>query len=179
MANRIDSAIFDVRSVIIGGGIAGVLAGIVMAMAAMLYAAANGSGFLSPVRSIAATWYGAEALVGGIGVLIVGLVTHLGNSAFWGALFAALPPPRKSAFAALLGGLVWGVVVWAIMSFTVMPWLNPTMHAGTVRMGGGWWFIFHLIYGGMLVVTPGLVRRVSARWPAAGVKPYPESRRAA
>jgi hypothetical protein len=167
LANGIDRARFDVRGVIIGGGVAGILAGSVMAMAAMFYAAANGSGFFSPVRSIAATWYGPNALVGGAGVLIAGLVTHLGTSAFGGVVFAALPSSRKSAITALLSGLVWGVVVWAILSFAVMPWLNPTMYAGTVGREPGWWFVFHLFYGGMLVVTPGLVRRVSARWPAA------------
>lgn len=167
MANGIDRARFDVRRVIIGGGITGILAGIVMAMAAMFYAAANGSGFFLPLRSIAATWYGANALVGGAGVLIAGLVTHLGTSAFGGVVFAALPSSRKSATVALLSGLVWGVVVWAILSFAVMPWLNPTMYAGTVGREPVWWFVLHLIYGGMLVVTFGLVRRVSARWPAA------------
>jgi hypothetical protein len=172
MANRIDSARFDARGVIIGGGIAGILAGIAMAMAAMFYAAANGYGFWLPVRSIAATWYGASALVGGVGVLIVGMITHLGNSAFWGVIFAALPPSRKSATAALLGGLVWCMVVWATMSFAVMPWLNPTMYAGTVGTEPGWWFVFHLIYGGTLVVTPGLMRSVSARWPAAEVTKF-------
>lgn len=166
MADRIDNTRFDARGVIIGGGIAGMLAGIAMAMAAMLYAAANGSGFFLPVRSIAATWYGTNALVGGVGVLIVGMLTHLSNSAFWGVIFAAFPPVRKSATTALLGGLVWGVVVWAIMSFAVMSWLNPTMYAGTVRMEGGWWFVLHLIYGGTLVVTPRLVRSFSATWPA-------------
>ena len=172
MANRIDSARFDVRGVIIGGGIAGILAGIAMAMAAMFYAAASGSGFWLPVRSIAATWYGANALVGGVGVLIVGMVTHLGTSAFLGLIFAALLPSRKSATAALLGGLVWGVVVWAAMSFAVMSWLNPTMYAGTVGREPGWWFVFHLIYGGTLVVTPGLMRSVSARSPAAEVTKF-------
>jgi len=176
MANRIDSPRFDVRGVIIGGGIAGILAGIVMAAAAMLYAAANGSGFLIPVRSIAATWYGASALVGGAGVLIVGLVTHLGTAAFGGVVFAALPSSRKSAIVALFSGLVWGVVVWAILSFAVMPWLNPTMYAGTVGKEPGWWFLLHLIYGGMLVVTPGVVRRVSTHRPAAELT---EFRRAA
>ena len=132
VANGIDRARFDVRGVIIGGGIAGILAGVVMAMAAMFYAAANGSGFFLPVRSIAATWYGANALLGGAGVLIAGLATHLGTSAFGGVVFAALPSSRKSATVALLSGLVWGVVVWAILSIAVMPWLNPTMYAGTV-----------------------------------------------
>ena len=176
MANRIDNARFDVRGVIIGGGIAGILASIVMAAAAMLYAAANGSGFLLPVRSIAATWYGANALVGGVGVLIVGLVTHLVTGALGGVAFAVLPSSRKSATAALLSGLVWGVVVWAILSFAVMPWLNPTMYAGTVGKEPGWWFVLHLIYGGMLVVTPSMVRRVSAHRPAAELT---EFRRAA
>jgi hypothetical protein len=60
MANRVDYLRFNVRGVIIGGGIAGMLAGIPMAAAAMFYAAANGSGFWLPVRSIAATWYGAN-----------------------------------------------------------------------------------------------------------------------
>ena len=121
-----------------------------MAMAAMFYAAANGSGFFLPVRSIAATWYGANALLGGAGVLIAGLATHLGTSAFGGVVFAALPSSRKSATVALLSGLVWGVVVWAILSIAVMPWLNPTMYAGTVGSEPVWWFVLHLIYGGML-----------------------------
>ena len=138
VANGIDRARFDVRGVIIGGGIAGILAGIVMAGAAMLYAAANGSGFLFPVRSIAATWYGPKALVGGAVVLLVGLVTHLSTAAFGGVVFAALPSSRRSATAALLSGLIWGVVVWAILSFVVMPWLNPTMYAGTVGKEPGW-----------------------------------------
>ena len=176
VANGIDKAQFDFRGVIIGGGIAGILAGIVMAMVAMFYAAANGSGFFLPVRSIAATWYGANALLGGAGVLIAGLVTHLGTSAFGGVVFAALPSSRKSATVALLSGLVWGVVVWAILSIAVMPWLNPTMYAGTVGREPVWWFVLHLIYGGMLAITPGLVCRVSARWRGS---PSPLQRHAA
>ena len=176
VANGIDKAKFDFRGVIIGGGIAGILAGIVMAMVAMFYAAANGSGFFLPVRSIAATWYGANALLGGAGVLIAGLATHLGTSAFGGVVFAALPSSRKSATVALLSGLVWGVVVWAILSIAVMPWLNPTMYAGTVGREPVWWFVLHLIYGGMLAITPGLVCRVSARWRGS---PSPLQRHAA
>jgi hypothetical protein len=150
VTNGIDRARFDVRGVIIGGGIAGILAGTVMAMAAMFHAAANGSGLFPPVRSIAATWYGANALLGGAGVLIAGLVTHIGTSAFGGMVFAALLSSRKSATVALLSGLVWGVVVWAILSIAVMPWLNPTMYSETVGREPVWWFVLHLIYGGML-----------------------------
>lgn len=172
MAYEIDRARLSMRGVIIGGGLAGILAGLVMALAAMSYAAANGSGFLLPVRSIAAAWYGRNALVGGAAVLLVGLVTHLGTSAFGGVVFAALPSSRKSATAELLGGLIWGVVFWAILSFVVMPWLNPTMYAGTVEREPGWWFVLHLIYGVMLVVTLRFVRRVSVRRPAAEVMGY-------
>jgi len=107
------------------------------------------------VRSIAATWYGSKAFVGGAGVLIVGMITHFSNSAFWGVIFAGLPLRRKSLPVMLLGGLVWGVVIWATMSHAIMPWLNPTMYAGTVREDPGWWFVLHLIYGGTLGVTSG------------------------
>ena len=179
MVNRVDYVRFNVRSVIIGGGIAGMLAGITMAAAAMFYAAANGSGFWLPVRSIAATWYGANALVGGAGVLIVGMITHFTNSAFWGVIFGGLPLRRKSVPVMLLGGLAWGVVIWAIMSFAIMPWLNPTMYAGTVGKDPVWWFVLHLIYGGTLGVTSGLLRRFSGRWTTAEVRWYPESRRTA
>lgn len=167
---------FDVPGAIVSGGIAGILAGTGMAVAAMSYAAASGSGLFRPVRSIAATWYGPNALVGGPAVLTVGMATHLVTSALGGVVFAALPSSRKSATAALLSGLVWGVVVWAGMSFAVMPWLNPTMYAGTVRGEPRSWFVLHLIYGGTLVVTPGVVRSVSAHRFAAEVM---ESRRAA
>ncbi len=177
MANRADVSrtTRDARGIIVGGGIAGIIAGIVMAMFAMGYAGMMGMGWLTPLRLIAATLYGVDALIGGSGVLLIGLIIHMMASAAFGIIFAALLPARASAGAAFGGGLLWGFFVWVIMTFAVISWLNPTM-AARVSLISGAWFFEHLVFGAVLAITPGQVRSLSAEHSPAVVRAYPERR---
>lgn len=137
------------------GATAGVAAGVVMLAAFMVQAGVAGTGFFSPLRLIAATFFGPSALLGGFGVVLTGLIIHLAVSAGWGAIFGGFLTPRASAGATLFGGLIFGVVVWATMTLIALPLFNPTL-AGRVSIISGWWLFFHLVYGGFLALAPRL-----------------------
>jgi uncharacterized membrane protein YagU involved in acid resistance len=138
------------------GALAGLIAGIVMAIISMIVAASMGAGATMPLRGIAAALFGVDALVGGMGILVVGLMIHLAFSVVAGLVFAGIVGNVRTgvAFAA---GIVWGIIIWAVNTFGILPATNPTMSARSAMMPG-WWFVFHLIYGGMLFLVPVLHR---------------------
>jgi hypothetical protein len=103
-------------------------------------------------------------LVGGSGTIFAGAVTHFIVAGFWGAVFASLIRREARTDAAFFGGLLYGVVVWSVMTFIVAPIVDPTLFA-RVQLTSGWWFYEHLIYGACLCVAPGL-RREFATIPA-------------
>ncbi len=152
----------DANGIFLGGLTAGIIAGLVMAAVYMIRDWAQGMGFWLPVKNIAATYYGVEALVGGGWTIFLGLVTHVVVSAFWGLVFAWVGGARISTGAAFFAGLLYGIAIWALMSFAVLPAINTTM-LDRVSMQPGWWFGYHLIFGGMLLVTPPLARAFSSR----------------
>lgn len=150
----------NVYGVISGGIIAGIIAGLVMAAFSMMYAAMVGVGFFTPLRLIAAALAGVTALIDGGGILTLGVAIHMMASAVFGIIFAALLPRRTSGGAAFGLGLVYGVVVWAVMTFIGLPAVNPVMGARVALMRGSWFFE-HLLFGAVLAITPALVRRFS------------------
>lgn len=149
------------RGVVLGGAVAGIVAGLVMAMAAMIYAWSMGAGFWLPVRNIAAMWYGVDALVLGPEAPIVGVLTHMVNSAVFGIVFAFLIRSRPTTGIAFGGGLLFGVVIWALMTYFGLPAVNEVMYERTANMNPVWWFVLHLIFGGMLFVTPPFMQALS------------------
>lgn len=155
------------------GAIAGVIAGIVMAMIAMSRAAFVGMSFWFPVEQIAATFYGVDALLGGGGPIIVGVLIHMVTSAVLGGL-AGLFLAKLSTAGAFGAGLLVGVVIWALMTFLVLPIANEVMRERVALMSG-WWFTYHLVFGGMLFLTPVLFRRLGHRpvgaAPPRGARP--------
>jgi hypothetical protein len=153
----------DANGIFMGGLVAGVIAGAVMALVWMIKAGIEGAGFFLPARAIAGTYYGAEALAAGGGwAITLGVLTHVVVSAFWGLLFAWVGGARMSTGAACFAGLLYGIAIWALMSYAVLPAINPAM-LGRVSDEPGWWFGYHLIFGGMLLLTPGLARAFSTR----------------
>lgn len=149
------------RSALSAGAVAGLIAGIGMGLAAMLRewaVSGDANAFWMPMKLIAATFYGVDALIGGTAVILVGMVTHLAVAAFWGFLFGLFIGGRNSVGGAILYGLIYGVVVWAVMSWIAQPIFNPDMQVRTVGAIPGWWFIYHLVYGGLLCFTPLLAR---------------------
>ena len=151
-----------------GGIVAGIIAGVVMAMFSMGYAGMMGMGFLTPLRLLAGPLYGVDALIGGAGVLLVGLMVHMMVSAMYGVIFAALVGRRTSGGAAAGWGLLYGAVVWAVMRYGVVPITDSTMNDRIPVMAGAFFFE-HLLFGIVLGITPALVRRFSTQTTPAPV----------
>lgn len=152
----------DANGVLTGGILAGLVAGIVMALVAMVASSVAGGSFWLPMLAISATYYGADALAGGAGTIALGVLTHLVVSAFWGLLFAWVGGARISAGSAFFAGLLYGIAIWALMSFAVLPAINEVL-LDRAAIEPGWWFGYHLIFGGMLLLTPPLAQAFSDR----------------
>jgi len=163
-----------VRLLIIGA-IAGMVAGAMMAMYAMLASATFlGQGFFTPLYGIASPLLGPSAMMQSMkqgiylaaGPALLGLIFHMLWSAFYGMLFALLASfLQLKGMLALVGGLVYGRVVLAVMSFVVLPLVG----AGTMPAMIGWpsFVVEHLIFGMVLglwpLLRPADVPRLAAR----------------
>ena len=146
---------------IIGAGVvAGIIGGMLMAMIMMIATAAGGMGLLAPLRLIAATFYGNDAMTGG-GPLIVGLMIHMMNSMVFGVIFAWIAGRRLPAFQALMAGVAFGVAIWVVMTFGGLSMLNPMMRERVAMMPVAW-FIAHAAFGMGVGSAPGLRRRFAA-----------------
>lgn len=145
-----------------GGIAAGLIAGLVMALTAMIRSAAVGESFWMPMQQIAATFYGVEALVGGTGVVVAGVLTHLVVSAIYGMIFGLFVGRKTLVGSAFVSGLVYGVVIWAFMTWVILPLVNEVM-LERVELQPWWWFAYHLVYGGLLLLTPPLAEAMTPR----------------
>jgi hypothetical protein len=114
------------------------------------------------MKLVAGTWGGVDVLVGGGGTIAVGLATHLGVSTGWGLVFGVATSWIRNAMLKVIAGLLWGGLVWIVMTWGFMPWLDPTM---TVRINISpywWWWLLHIIYGvilGIMAVALGRLFR--------------------
>ncbi len=110
-----------------GGGIVGAIA---MAMWAMMIALLSGMGIWTPVQLIAATWFGPAAMMHAtVGVIMVGLITHMMMGAVLGVIFVmVLGMLRISAGPARLAwGVLFGLIVWVVNQFVLLPIVDPMM----------------------------------------------------
>lgn len=136
-----------VKEVLSTGAASGVAGGAVMALFSMGVCALTGYGFLFPFKAVGAAFVGADALVGGAGVVVYGLVLHLLASVAFGVLFAAgARRTSASTSGAALGGLAYGLVILVLMTYVVLPLVNPTLRERVVLMPGAW-FTHHVLYG--------------------------------
>lgn len=53
--------------------------------------------------------------------ILPGIIIHLGLSAFFGVLFAVRARYETLPRMALLSGLVYGAVIWLVMTFMILP----------------------------------------------------------
>jgi hypothetical protein len=144
---------------ILSGALAGIVGGVFFALFAMGTAIMSGADILSPFRLTGATFVGAGALEGGVGVIGYGLLIHLVTAAAWGALFAAILPGEASIGPAVVAGLIYGLIVMLIMLHFVLPTVNPVMREAAD--GAAWFVLAHLIYGGSLAIVPMLRRQLA------------------
>ncbi len=148
------------------GIVAGLVAGVVMALVAMIRAGTLGLGFWLPMKLVAALFWGVEALIGGGGVVVVGILIHLTVAGVAGLLFGLVLGNRLNAGGALVMGAIYGVAIWALTTWGVLPVLNPVM-LDRQMVAPGWWFGYHLIFGATLFLMPLLTQAFgrSGSWP--------------
>ncbi len=137
------------------GAVAGVLGAVAFALCAMVESAAAGQGFWGPIKLLAARGFGWNAFPGSAGVLLLGVVFHLFIGAVLGMAFGALTRKVTSWGASLAAGLAFGVVVWALMTWLVLPTLDAPLSAWA-RSVPVLWFLDHLVFGLVLGLAPSL-----------------------
>lgn len=145
-----------------GGLMAGLIAGAVMALVAMFRALILGLGFWLPMKLVGATFYGVSALIGGGGVVDVGIVIHLVVSGVAGMIFGLLFGNRLHKASGLAVGIFYGMAIWVLNTWVVLPWLDVVMQQREMA-GLGWWWTLHVIYGGLLLFMPPIVHALSRR----------------
>ncbi len=150
-----------------GGVIGGLVGGIVLAMLMMIVTAIMGMGLLRPLYLLAATFHAPWAMTNGVDVapLLVGLMLHMVNSAIFGLIFALLLGAMMSTRSMSLttwaiGGMVLGLLLFAVNQYLVLPIVAPAMATGvgTILI---WWLLGHVMYGvvlGLIVGSPAGVR---------------------
>lgn len=103
--------------------IAGLIAGIVMAMVAMMLTPMRGKGMMYPVKFMAGTFQDEAALNGGMGTDMIGLMIHMMMSAALGLIFgliiAGLNLPGIVTL--IVAGIIYALIVFVVNWFGTLP----------------------------------------------------------
>lgn len=114
------------------GAVGGVLGGLAMGVFAMVVAAVMGQGFWAPLKMIAATFYGEGAMAQpgfAAGPVLVGLTIHMVVSAVYGGIYGAIGRVGWSTAAVIGWALAFGLAIWALADWVILPVFNPMMSA--------------------------------------------------
>jgi hypothetical protein len=137
--------------------VAGLLASLAMGMFQMLYEAVAGAGLWSPPTLIAATII-RDLQAAAIPVafqplaVVLGLIGHMMNSMILGLLFALLIAPRIGSRGWLvIGGAVYGLGIFVIMRFAVVPFLDPVLLSLNIPA----FAMAHLMWGAIVGLVLG------------------------
>ena len=128
---------------------AGLIASIVMGMIEMMYEAVAGAGFWSPVVFIGATVVrGLQSVQVPVPFdpagVVLGLMGHMMNSVILGLIFTKLFAGSRGALPAR--GVIYGLVVFGVMWFGVVPLVDPVM----LKLNAAVFAISHIIWGAVL-----------------------------
>jgi hypothetical protein len=134
----------------LGGAVAGLGGGIAMAIIGAMISASLGGDIWLESKQIAAVVYGPAAIARSgfvAGPVIVGTLLHLIVSAALGAIFGILTRRvlrLTSEFGTLImAGLIYGLLIWMIAYFLVLPFFNPTLRETYAPA----FIVQHLVYG--------------------------------
>lgn len=159
------------------GAIGGLVGGIALAMLMMIVTAAKGMGLLRPLYLIAATFHGSWAMAKGVDIvpLVIGLMVHMLNSIIFGVVFALLlgsvtGTRRWGATAWTVSGLVWGLIVFIVNQYVVLPAVDPAMAMGADKVLF-WWVLGHMMFGLILGFIVGSQAGVRSVAPVAARQP--------
>ncbi len=132
---------------------AGLIAGIAGSFSIMLVVLAilvvNQRDIFTAARLIATIVYGPDAAEG-LMPIIVGTLVHLVTGGTFGAVFAWFMPrlPRPIW---IVAGLLYGMGVWLVSTFIVLPILAPPMIAADANIGI--LALTHFVYGLVLGIA--------------------------
>jgi hypothetical protein len=163
--NRIEA-----REALRGGVVAGLIGGIVLSVFLVLLNVMRGYDPWVPLKMAAYPLLGELALDTGFELtpVALGFTIHLALSVGWGMLFAVLFYGMSRA-ATLATSLAWGIVVWLVMFYLVLP----IGGAGHLVRGApkGFAALEHLLFGlsiglGFLPFQRPRPRAVDHRIPA-------------
>lgn len=140
-------------SVILPGLIAGLIAGVAMAMVAMIVTLISGQGLLAAPQMIAEPFFGPfHPGAINLGALIVGLMIHMMFSVVFGVIFGLIwQGIALGGIVSSVGGMIYGLILWAVMGFVVAPLVGSHV-AQEVRTWG--WILAHLMFGLVLGLWP-------------------------
>lgn len=152
------------------GGIGGLVGGMVFAMWAMVVEGVRsvtaGGSFWGSLSTHSGVWAAPQfigaALIRGLetsrnpnfdlGPLIPGPMSHIMNSIILGLIFVVFAYYLARSVAGLfMLGMAYGVAVFAVMWWLVVPDVDPAMQ----EVNGVVFFVGHLIYGGVLGLVAG------------------------
>jgi hypothetical protein len=157
------------------GALLGIVAALVMGLFAMIASATyHDTGFFTPLHHIASALIAPDAMMRSmesgmagdtfeisVGPALLGLGLHLVTGAFWGAVFGLLVSTGwLRGVGGLLGGVVFGLAVMAVMAFVALPLIASVFGGGEPisdmpRLAGwGTFAIEHAIYGAVLGLWP-------------------------
>ncbi len=138
------------------GSVAGLVAGCIMWLVAMLFARGD---IGLPLRLVAASFMGPSALDSGstfgpllLGILLVGL-----SSVLFGLVFTSILPERLDAFAAALVGILYAGAVWLLSWFVLVQVVDPVLFAAASAL---YMLLLHLVYGVALGFLVPFLRKV-------------------
>jgi hypothetical protein len=134
----------------LGGAIAGLIGGIAMALVGAIISAWLGGDIWLESKQIAAVVYGTAATAQSgfvAGPVLVGTALHLIASTALGALFGIVIRRMlllTSEFGMpLLAGLIYGLLVWLVAYFLVLPVVDPALLTTYAPA----FIVQHLVYG--------------------------------
>ena len=132
--------------------IAGLVSSIVMGMVSMLGEAVAGAGFWAAPTLIAATLLrDLQSLEAPVPFLflpfVLGLMGHMMNSVILTGVFDVVLGQRAaSVVARLIAGMAFGLMVFVVMWFVVLPIINPVM----LILSPAVFAVAHLMWGAVL-----------------------------
>src|SRR5688572_12320597 len=108
-----------------GGVIAGLVSGTVILVLLAVMNAIEGRDVLGGLKFASYPFFGRRVFEPGFDhvTIVGGIVTHLAVSMFWGTLFGMLFFGLAKGMT-LLAGTFWGLLVWVVMLYVVLPALG-------------------------------------------------------
>jgi hypothetical protein len=157
----------------------GLVAGLMFAMFAMVVGIFTSTLWAAPQGIAQAIGVGPNGHDFQVVPFVLGLMGHMMNSIVIGAIFVALVrAARPSAIVTAMGGLVYGLVVYAVMYWVLLRNVFTLWAAGGVQSflssNPEWaWVVGHMVFGmvlgGLLAYGPGrLAAAPRAGQPVAG-----------